>query len=1055
MKKIKKTLLGLTAIMVLLVSLFGLSSCKLFKKGGETDDENGIIVVSEEVFNKNVSVIAGKMPRFSVSKLSEFDEKYVVEGKKYYALAFAKDVRMNGMSIDVSGGSISEGQIYINNKDTSERLEIKEEKNQYTGAVYAEVQNIGSDSKTDYYVAFGFTLYKGFGEEISVRVDFYRTENGSEEWEDGISCQKQAAYRKHVKAESSLKFISEIDYKSGDIDGNLKDSLSMVVGEKYYAVIDYVLSAPVGLTEDDVAYIQIDVFDPEAEWKNGELLTHDFTFDVEALPTSSYEKGLRRIDASFSLALPEEGTESYRFIISIQPKNNVKVNVNAKIFGDKISFVIGNKLEGSISTSESETVERELEYQLSSDGSYYTVVGLGKENRDRVTVPESYKGIAVKEIADDTFSGVKYLKEVKLPTGLQKIGRNAFAGCTELKFIIIPSTVSVVSENAFDNCELDIYYDGGKMPTGWHDSFNPEDLPVYLDCRKSRGEFTFTLNSDGISYTVSGKNCNGKRIIIPAVYGDYPVTRVAVGLYNFIGITLPASIDSVETDALKNTDNLTYANISVNAIDLIKKDKLQELEIRGKTVPSGAFKNCTTLTSVTFSDRVKEIGENAFYGCSSLLAVNFGNSVQNIGNKAFYGCKKVSSLNFPDSLNKIGDHAFSGCSSLKKAVIGNNVTSLGKYAFEYCSSLKEIDLGTGIKVIPEGAFQYATSLNLFTVPSHITAIDKHAFYGCHGLVSVDITKVWLDYIGEKAFYDCISLIEVVQEYNYVTKGSTQNGYLGYYAEGIHQTSCIEKQGDYLFYVYEADITKLTRYLVKYAGEGGYITLPESYNGLSYPIFKYAFYDIDTVRDVIVKGKVTEIGEKAFYDCDKIGEVSISGDVQSIGKYAFYSCDTLFRVELKENVQTVSDSAFEDCKTLYTVMLGDSVVTVSDRAFFGCSDLFKIYFGSSYLESSLTGLDLSYIGVSAFEGCTSLQGVIDLPGSVLKIYDRAFAGCTGITEIKIKNIVDTIGSEVFDGCTSLQKITVSEYNPYYMSEDGVLYCIKNGKELVKYPEGKTA
>lgn len=1051
MKKIKRTFLFLTAVLITVVSIFGLSGCGLFKKGGKGDDESGIIVVSEDVFNEKINVIAGKLPRFSVSELSEYDEKYVVEGKKYYALAFAKDIRMNSMSIDVSGGSISEGQIYVNNKDASERLEINEEKNQYTGAVYAEVKNTGSDSKTDYYIAFGFTLYKGFEEEINVRVDFYRTENGIDHWEEELICKKQAAYRKHVKAESSMKFISDSDYSSGDIDGKMKDNLSMTVGEKYYAVIDYVLSAPVGITEDDVAFIRIDITDPDAEWENGQLKEETFTFDVEDFPTAVYQKDLRGIDTSFKLSVPSEGSKSYRFIVSIQPKSDVKVNVSAKIFGEKLSFVLGNVTEGSVSTSENETVERNFNYQLSPDGSYYTVIGIGNETRDRITVPATYNGVPVKEIADDTFSGLRYLKEVKLPSGLQKIGKKAFADCTALEFIVIPSTVTAISENAFDNCKNNIYFVGAAIPSGWHNGFNPENLPVYLDCTKSKGALSFSLNSDGMSYTVSGGNCKGERIIIPAVYGDYPVTRVATGLYNFVGIILPASIVSVESDALKNTENLTYASISANAFNFIKKDKLQSLTIHsGSVIPSDAFKNCTTLTSVTFSDRVTEIGESAFYGCSSLSAVNFGSNVQSIGNKAFYGCKTISSLNFPDSLNKIGDYAFSGCSSLKKAVIGNNVTSLGKYAFEYCSSLKEISLGTGITVIPEGAFRYTISLNLFTVPSHITAIDKYAFYGCHGLVSVDITKVWLNSIGDKAFYDCISLIEVVQEYNYVTKGSVANGYLGYYAERIHQVSCIEKQGDYLFFVDRSKITSITRYLVKYAGEGGAITLPESYNGLSYPVYKYAFYDIDTIRDVTVNGKVTEIGDHAFSNCDKIDEVRISGDVLKIGQKAFYSADNLFRVYLEGSVQTVSVSAFEDCKLLFTVTLGDSVVTVSDRAFYGCSDLFKIHFGSSLLASELT-----YIGVSAFEGCTGLQGVIDLPGDVQKIYDRAFAGCTGITEIKIKNIVDTIGVEVFDGCTSLQRITVSEYNIDYMSEDGVLYCIKNGKELVKYPEGKTA
>ncbi len=1047
MKKYSKKALWLILIVVTVSSLFAFSGCK---KDRDADGESGIIVVTEDIFNKNVKSLIGDISRFSVKELSKHDEKYLVEGKNYYVLAFLKDADAHKLTVNFSGASIIDGQYFITERESSDYLKITKEKNSYTGAYDALlIENSAYKKKSDYYVAVGFSLYEGFGEEINISVDAYFKAGADYNWDNGVRCEKQAAYEKHVKTESSIKFIADSDYKSGDIDSKLKNTLSMKVGERYYAVIDYKLYEPVGITETDRASIRINVRYPDAIWENGVLITNDFSFGIEEFPTKDVTSDKTGMDATFFLNFSEEGTVKYRFIVSIDPHNTVKVNIDARISGEKISFVLGSTAEGSISTGEGDAADRSLEYQLSSDKSYYTVIGLGTENRDRVNVPQSVNGLPVKEIAAETFNGVKYLKEVKLPQGLEKIGENAFKGCEGLDFIVIPSSVTSISENAFDDCNLDIFYVGAAVPTGWNSGFNPENLRIFTDCKKSSGSFSFTLNSDGISYTVSGGDCNGKRIIIPAVYGDYPVTHVATGLRNFSGITLPESIVSVAENALKNTDNLTYASISASARSFINTDKLKWLEIKGKTVPSNAFKNCTELATVTLSNTVTEIGDGAFYGCAGLTSVAFGGGVQSIGNSAFYGCKKLASLNLPDSVTSVGDYAFSGCSSLPSVEIGNNVTELGKYAFEYCSSVKEISIGTGVSAIPEGAFRYATSLNFYTVPAHISEIEKHAFYGCHGLVSVDISSVWLSSIGEKAFYDCISLIEVVQEYNYVTKGSAANGYLGYYAENVGSSTLIEKQGDYLFYKYQQDIYhNPVRYLVKYAGLGGEITLPENHEGYGYKVYPYAFYDIDTVKDVTVKGKVTEIGEYAFYDCDKISEIEISGDVINIGELAFYSCDYLFRVKLEGSVQTISASAFEDCKEIFTLTLGDNVETVSDRAFYGCSELFKIYFGSTLLQASV-----DYIGVSAFEGCAKLNGVIELPGDVTVISERAFYGCTAITEIKLGALVENIGTGAFDGCTSLEKITVSEYNADYTSEDGVLYCIKNGKELVKYPEGK--
>ena len=1039
MKKYIKIFFLTALVFITVISLFAFSGCK--KKNVIEDSESAGIVVTEEIFNKNVKSPVGGISRFSVKALSEYDEKYLVEGQRYYLLAVLKDTETHKMTVTFSGASAIEDQIFIMSRDGSDHLEVTKEKNSYTGALDGiAVNNTAFNKKSDYYVAVGFSLYEGFGEEINVKVDSYINVGGSDNWDDGVSCQKQSAHQKHVKTQSSIKFLSETDYKSGDIDAKLKDTLTMTVGEKYYAVIDYKLYEPVGITETDRASIRVNVKGANAVWANGVLVSNRFTFDIEEFPTAEYNKDSTGIDASFFFTFNAEGVAEYRFIVSINPLDAVKVSVDAKLSGNKISFVLDGKPEGSISTGDGEVV-RSLEYLLSADQSYYTVVGLGNENRDRINIPATYNGLPVKEIAAETFNGVKYLKEVKIPFGVEKIGKNAFAGCDGLKFIVIPSSVTVISLNAFDDCDLNIFYEGTVAPSGWHAGFNPENLTVFTDCKKSRGTFRFILNSDGLSYTVTGGNCNAERIVIPAVYGDYPVTHVASGLYNFIGITLPESVVSVEDGALKNTDDLTYACIPASARAYIKTDRLKWLEIKGKTVPSEAFKGCTDLTSVILSNSVTEIGDGAFYGCSELLSVTLGSSTQSIGDSAFYGCKKLSALSLPDSVTAIGEYAFSGCAALPRITLGNNVTSLGKYAFEYCSSVNEISLGTGITTIPEGAFRHVTSLNFYTIPDHIVTIEKYAFYGCRGLVSVTVGDS-LETVGEEAFYNCTSLVEIIQDRPFATSNSVENGYIGYYALRTPEDSFIENVNGFLFFNYSNYF-----YLVKYTGEGGDITLPD-YGGKSYEVYQYAFYDNDTITGLTVSGKVTYLGSDSFYDCDRIFRAEISGEVDYVMSYAFYSCDGLTHVTIGNSVTGISKAAFEACESLTTVKLGNGVETVGERAFYNCHNLMQVKFGSTLLEASV-----SYISISAFEGCVKLSGVIELPGDMLVIRERAFAGCTGITEIKLGSLVWDIGEEAFDGCTSLENITVSEYNTDYKSEDGVLYYIKDGKTLVKYPEGK--
>ena len=67
--------------------------------------------------------------------------------------------------------------------------------------------------------------------------------------------------------------------------------------------------------------------------------------------------------------------------------------------------------------------------------------------------------------------------------------------------------------------------------------------------------------------------------------------------------------------------------------------------------------------TVTFT--VTEIGGAAFKDCSSLTSITLTNSIQNIGYQAFEGCSSLTSITLPISIQNIGYQAFEGCSSYK------------------------------------------------------------------------------------------------------------------------------------------------------------------------------------------------------------------------------------------------------------------------------------------------------------------------------------------------------------------------------------------------------
>lgn len=93
-----------------------------------------------------------------------------------------------------------------------------------------------------------------------------------------------------------------------------------------------------------------------------------------------------------------------------------------------------------------------LKYELSEDGKYYTVVGIGNKNASSVTIPERYKDVPVKRIGDGAFFSCEKLKSVVIPDGITYIGDEAFLLCTSLLEVKIPDSVTIVGVSAFYNC---------------------------------------------------------------------------------------------------------------------------------------------------------------------------------------------------------------------------------------------------------------------------------------------------------------------------------------------------------------------------------------------------------------------------------------------------------------------------------------------------------------------------------------------------------------------------------------------------------------------------
>jgi len=192
--------------------------------------------------------------------------------------------------------------------------------------------------------------------------------------------------------------------------------------------------------------------------------------------------------------------------------------------------------------------------------------------------------------------------------------------------------------------------------------------------------FTDTINSDGITLTITGHTGSGGAVTIP--------------------------------------DSINFLPVEI--------------------IGDYAFFLCTSLTSITIPNNITSIGESAFGFCTSPTNITIPNSVTSIGDDAFGNCTSLTSITIPNSVTSIGNFVFYECYSLTNVTIPNGVTSIGDDMFWNCTSLTSITIPNGVTSIGVWAFS-GTRLTSVTTPNSVTSIGYGAFYTCPSLTNVYFT----------------------------------------------------------------------------------------------------------------------------------------------------------------------------------------------------------------------------------------------------------------------------------------------------------------------------
>ena len=162
------------------------------------------------------------------------------------------------------------------------------------------------------------------------------------------------------------------------------------------------------------------------------------------------------------------------------------------------------------------------------------------------------------------------------------------------------------------------------------------------------------------------------------------------------------------------------------------------LPLSAKRIDEQAFKNCSSLATITIPANASSIGQSD--GCTSLSSIQV--SAANMYFKSIDGVLfnadatkimwfplgKDGDYTLPSSVKSIGEYAFRNC-RITSFTMPDNITEIGMGSF-YGSSVESVTLSNNLATIPQATFQQCLNLKCIHIGSATSLIGEYAFDGC-------------------------------------------------------------------------------------------------------------------------------------------------------------------------------------------------------------------------------------------------------------------------------------------------------------------------------------
>ena len=262
----------------------------------------------------------------------------------------------------------------------------------------------------------------------------------------------------------------------------------------------------------------------------------------------------------------------------------------------------------------------------------------------------------VTSVGNYAFYDCDKLSSVAMPSGLVSIGKGAFRDCYELKSIALPGGVVNIGDEAFYSTPIEnitipfsVAYVGTEA-FGWCTELK-KIIVEQGNENYSSDEFGVFFNADKTTLIKFPAYSEQRTYKIPETVENI-VTYAFENCGNIDEITIPASVKSIEKDALFNCSASNYLVDGANEFYssesgvIFNKDKSVLIQ----------YPMCKDEGIYTVPASVTEIAYGAFSNSLNIRGIVLSDGVEVIGDEAFYFSERLEFVHIPSSVTKIGSY---------------------------------------------------------------------------------------------------------------------------------------------------------------------------------------------------------------------------------------------------------------------------------------------------------------------------------------------------------------------------------------------------------------